>query len=66
MENIKNFINEVSYENNKLKNHPDIDKLETQGAPEDVLKVIGELQTTEKITGIDLLHVITEIYKDLK
>ena len=59
-------INKSAWENHKLKNHSEFAKLEKSGAPVTLVKLIGDLQSSNEVTGIDILRIVTVIYNGLK
>lgn len=67
MKNINEIINESAWDAAKLKNRSDFEDLTKTKAPKGLIKVLGEMSSAQDyVTPIELLHVITEIYKDMK
>lgn len=68
MKEIKEYINEESsWDSAKLKNRSDFEELTKTKAPKELIKVLGEISSAQHyVTPVELLHVITEIYKDMK
>jgi hypothetical protein len=67
MKDIKLKINESAWDDAKLKNRSDFEELTKTKAPKELIKILGEFsEHQDSITPIDLLRVVTAIYKDMK
>lgn len=67
MKDLKSTINESAWDAAKLKNRSDFEELTKTKAPKGLIKILGEMSSAQDyITPVEFLHVITEIYKDMK